>query len=112
MIFALLASGFRFFIKLKGNLDFSYIAVVLFSSYVSALVNLNWGLGFLASFGLALLFAMPFTLLVLALSERLNAFYFSIGTMTLYMLVYQLAYNLDGITGGAFGLSGIKRILI
>lgn len=112
IIFALLASGFKFFIKLKGNFDFSYLGIVLFTSYISALTNIHLNFGILLSFFVSFLSSLPFTLLILALSERLNAFYFSIGTMTFYMLIYQLAYNLDGISWGALGISGIKRFFI
>jgi branched-chain amino acid transport system permease protein len=37
--------------------------------------------------------------------------YFMIGTFALYILVYQLAYNMETVTGGALGLSGISRTL-
>jgi ABC-type branched-subunit amino acid transport system permease subunit len=112
VIFTFLASGFKLFISLKGNLDFSYLAIVIFSSYGCALLNLHFGLGMLSSFVISFLLSLIFTFLVLFLSKRLNEVYFMIGTFTLYMLTYQLAYNLQGITGGALGLGGIQRILV
>ncbi|MCX6824982.1 MAG: branched-chain amino acid ABC transporter permease [candidate division SR1 bacterium] len=112
IIFTVIASGFKFFIKLKGGLDFSYIAIIMFASYIGALININLGIGILGCIGISFLAAIPFTFLILFLSSKLNDVYFTIGTFALYMLVYQLAYNLEGVTGGALGLSGISRNLI
>ncbi|MDR0369434.1 MAG: hypothetical protein LBH96_02640 [Candidatus Peribacteria bacterium] len=42
IIFTFLASGFKLFINLKGNLDFSYMAIVIFASYSCALLNLHY----------------------------------------------------------------------
>ncbi|MFZ2150524.1 MAG: branched-chain amino acid ABC transporter permease [Candidatus Absconditicoccaceae bacterium] len=112
IIFAILTSGFRFFIKLRGTIDFSYLAIVIFASYSSALLNIHFGLGILVSIILSFALSILFTFLVLFLSSKLNDVYFSIGTLALYILAYQLAYNMEGITGGALGLSGISRNLI
>jgi branched-chain amino acid transport system permease protein len=111
VIFTFLASGFKLFINLKGNLDFSYMAIVIFSSYVCALLNLHFGFGMLASVAVSFFFSLVFTFFVLFLSGKLNEMYFMMGTFALYVLVYQLAFNREGVTGGALGLSGIQRML-
>jgi len=41
IIFTVIASGFKFFIKIKGGLDFSYIAIIMFASYIGALANIH-----------------------------------------------------------------------
>jgi branched-chain amino acid transport system permease protein len=112
IIFAILTSGFRFFIKLRWTIDFSYLAIVIFASYTSALLNIHFWLGILASILLSFAVSLLFTFLILFLSSKLNDVYFSIGTLALYILAYQLAYNLEGITGWALGLSWISRNLI
>jgi branched-chain amino acid transport system permease protein len=66
----------------------------------------------LSSFAISFFLSLVFTFLVLILSGKLNEMYFMIGTFTLYMLVYQLAYNLEPLTGGALGLGGIQRVLV
>jgi len=98
IIFTIIASGFKFFIKLKGSLDFSYIAILIFASYAGALVNIYREIGLLGSVGISFLAAIPFTFLILFLSSKLNDIYFTIGSFALYMLSYQLAYNLEPIT--------------
>ncbi len=112
IIFAILTSGFRFFIKLRWTIDFSYLAIVIFASYASALFNINFWLGILASILLSFGLSILFTFLVLFLSSKLNDVYFSIGTFALYILAYQLAYNMENITWWALGLSWISRNLI
>lgn len=112
IIFAILTSWFRFFIKLRWTIDFSYLAIVIFASYTSALLNINFWLGILASIFLSFGLSILFTFLVLFLSSKLNDVYFSIWTLALYILAYQLAYNMEGITWWALGLSWISRNLI
>lgn len=112
IIFAILASGFKFFVKLKGTLDFSYLAIVIFGAYAGSLFNSEFGLWILASMLLAFLISMLFTLFILYLSSKLDDVYFSIGTLALYILCYQLAFNLDNITWWALGLSGMGRNVI
>jgi branched-chain amino acid transport system permease protein len=112
IIFALLASGFKFFIKLKWNLDFSYMAIVIFSSYLSALLNINFGIWIIMAIVISFLVSIGFTFFVLFLSKRLNDVYFTIGTLSLYVLVYQLAYNMESITWWALWLSLTNRNLI
>lgn len=110
-IFWLLASWFRFFIKLKWNCDFSYLAIVIFSSYVCAILNTRFWFWFLSSLWISIVLNIPFTIIIFLLSKRLNEFYFSIWTMTLYILVYQLAYNLK-ITNWAFWISWITKNVV
>jgi len=112
IIFAILTSGFRFFIKLRWTIDFSYLAIVIFASYTSALLNINFWFWIIASILISFLLSILFTFLVLFLSSKLNDVYFSIGTLALYILAYQLAYNMGSITWWALGLSWISRNLI
>ena len=112
LIFSILSCWFRFFIKIKWNCDYSYIAIVMFSSYISAILNTKFWISMFGTFWISLLCTIPFALLVFLLSKRLNDFYFSIGTLSFYILIYQLAYNTEFLTNWAYGVSNIKRFLI
>lgn len=112
IIFTLLASGFKFFIKLKWNLDFSYMAIIIFSSYLSALLNIHFEIWIILAIIISFFISIGFTFFVLFLSKRLNDVYFTIGTLSLYVLIYQLAYNMESITWWALGLSWINRNLL
>jgi ABC-type branched-subunit amino acid transport system permease subunit len=98
-IFAILAAGAKFFLKLRGTLDFSYLAIVIFATYIGALLNIERGWSILAAMSGAFVMSLLFTFFVLYLSGKLDDIYFSIGTLALYILCYQLAYNLESVTG-------------
>ncbi len=112
LIFALLASGFKTFLKLKGDLDFSYMAIVLFASYASTLLSLKLWLGWIPAMMVSFLMSFPFTLLILYLSNKLDGVYFTLGTLTIYIFFYQFAYNAEWLTGGALGLNNMSSILL
>lgn len=111
IIFYIIATWFKFFLKLRTSIDFSYLAIVLFGSYASAWMNMHFGMGVVSTIFVSRLLCIPFTLLVIFLSKRLNGVYFIVGTLALYMFFFQLAINWEWLTGGAFGLSGITRVL-
>ena len=112
IIFYILSAGFKFFIKLKGTLDFSYFAIIIFSAYLWALLNIHRWIWILWAIALSFVCSVLFTLLVLFLSSKLDEVYFIIWTFTLYILLYQLAMNMDNITGWALGLSGMAQYVI
>ena len=88
------------------------MAIVIFSSYLSALLNINFGIWIIMAIVISFLVSIGFTFFVLFLSKRLNDVYFTIGTLSLYVLVYQLAYNMESITWWALWLSLTNRNLI
>lgn len=105
VIYYLLGTGQKFFITLKWTIDFSYLGIVIFWAYSAVLLSNQRGWNMLAAMGGAFVLSLLFTWLVLYLSGRLDEAYFAIGTLALYMLSYQLAINLEPVTGGTFGLS-------
>jgi len=111
IIFYIIATWFKFFLKLRLTIDFSYLAIVLFGSYASALLNMHYGLGIISTMLISWAITIPFTLLIIFLSKRLSWVYFIVGTLSLYMFFFQLAINWESLTWWAFWLSGIRRIL-
>lgn len=105
IIFFVICSGFKFFLKIWSTLDFSYLGIVIFSAYFWFYLNIHlwWGLlwGIISSF----IAAMPFMWLLLYISTRLQWVYFLIGTLSVYMLMVNFAANLEPITWGVFGIS-------
>ncbi len=86
------------YLKLRGSLDFSYLGIVIFGSYAGVLAHMHRDFSMLSAFGFAFVLSLFFTIFVLYLSEKLEGLYFTIGTLTLYMLFYQAAFNLESIT--------------
>jgi len=112
IIFYILSAGFKFFLKLRLNIDFSYIWIILFASYVTAILNVTYGVGMIFSSIIARFGSIGFTIIILYLSKRLSHIYFVVGTLALYMFMFELALNWKSVTGGSLGISGISRILI
>ncbi len=110
-IFYIIATWFKFFLKLRLSIDFSYLAIVLFWSYASVLLNMHGEMGMLASMLWARLITLPFTVLIIYLTKRLNGIYFIVGTLALYMFFFQVWLNRESLTWWVFWLSGMKRIL-
>jgi len=111
LIFSILATWFRFFLKIKWNCDYSYIAIVIFASYICAILNTKYWIWMVWTFFITLICSIPFTILVYLLSKKLNDFYFSIWTLSFYILIYQFAYNTERLTNWAYGIANIKRNL-
>lgn len=112
LIYYVISAWFKFFLKLKGNLDLSYLAILIFWAYLGAILNIQFGIGILGAICISFVASLGFTLLVLYLSKRLDEVYFTLGTLALYILVFQLALNMDGITWWPLGLSGMTQNII
>ena len=111
LIFYLLTAGGKFYVKFRGSVDFSYLAIVIFGAYAGTLLNIHRWRDMISAMWWAFVLSLFFTFFVLYLSAKLEGLYFTIGTLAFYMLLYQMAFNLDWITNGAFGLSGMTRTL-
>lgn len=109
LIMGLLALWFKFFLKLKATLDFSYIWIVIVAAYSSSLAQLHrwrtwpWATLF------AIFLSLFFSILIVRLASKLSEIYFAIGSLAIYMLCFQLSQNLESLTGGVLGLSGLPR---
>lgn len=112
IIFYIIASWFKFFLKLKWNLDISYLAIVIFGAYIWAILNIELGIWMIGAMSIAFLASLWFTFLVLYLSKRLDEVYFTLWTFALYILIFQLALNLEWITWGALWLSWMTQNIL
>lgn len=112
IIFYIISAWFKFFLKLKGNLDLSYLAIIIFGSYLGAILNIELGIWMIAAISIAFLASLWFTFFVLFLSKKLDEVYFTLWTFALYILVFQLAINLEWITWGALWLSWMTQNIL
>lgn len=111
IIFYILASGQKLFLKIKGTLDFSYLATVIFATYAAVLFHIHFWADLFTSIWWAYLVSLVCTLFVLFLSSKLSDIYFAIGTLALYMISIQVVYNTDWLTWWAQWLSGFSRMV-
>ncbi len=104
-IFFVISTGFKFFLKIKSTLDLSYMAIIIFSTYVWFYLNINFEFGIIFSVIASFLFSIPITFLVLFLSSRLDDIYFIIWTFSIYLIFVEFARNFESITWGVFWIS-------
>ena len=112
IIFFVICSGFKFFLKIASILDFSYIGVVIFAAYFWFYLNIEYGFGLLWCILLSFLASIPILLFLLYVSSKLEGVYFLIGTLAIYMLILKMATGLESITWGVFGLSIASQHII
>jgi branched-chain amino acid transport system permease protein len=112
VIFYIFSTGFKFFLQLKWTLDFSYMAIIIFWSYCGSLLNIHFGTSILTSVFLTFFVSIFFTLFILFLSSKLDTVYFAMWTFAIYILFYQLALNMEFVTGGTFWLTGMSQEII
>jgi len=105
IIFFVICSGFKFFLKIWSTLDFSYLGIVIFAAYFWFYLNIHYEFWLLLSIVFSFLSCIPFMALLLYISTRLRWIYFLIGTLSVYMLMVNLAANLEAFTGWVFGIS-------
>lgn len=105
IIFFIMSVGFKFFLKICSTLDLSYLGILIFTSYAGFYLNIHYWFGFIVSTLIAFISSIPLTIFLLYLSTRLEWLYFIIGTLTVYMLMLQIAFNAENITGWIFGIS-------
>jgi branched-chain amino acid transport system permease protein len=111
LCWGLFAVAFDLLLGHAGLLSFGHAAFWGSSAYVTGLIALHSGLPFYVAVlggavGAALL-ALPIGLLAV----RRSGIYFAMVTLAFAQMVYYLANQWDGVTGGENGLQGIPRNL-
>jgi len=106
-IMALMALGLNINIGYAGLADFGYIAYYAIGAYASALFSIRLGLDFWIALPLAGLVAGILSLLVSFPALRVKGHYLALVTLGFAFIVLQLITNLEWLTGGTQGLSGI-----
>lgn len=108
-IMALMGLGLNVNIGYAGLADFGYIAYFAIGAYVSAVFNVKFGLNFWLCVPLAGIITAVLSLLVSLPALRVKGHYLALVTLGFAFIVIQLITNLENITGGAQGISGIAQ---
>jgi len=106
---ALFAISVDLLLGYTGLLSFGHAAFWGSSSYVTGLIAIHWGVPFpLAILG-GVLFAMVIAVPIGYLSVRRTGIYFAMVTLAFAQMVYFVANQLSGLTGGENGLQAIPK---
>lgn len=108
-IFATAALGLQLMVGLAGQLSLGHAAFLGIGAYVSILVQMRLGLGYVPAAILGTV-AAGLAGLLMAQLVRLSGVYFKIATFGFGVIVYQVLSNWSEVTGGHTGLIGIPAI--
>lgn len=109
LIYVMLGLGLNVQVGLAGLLDLGYVGFYAVGAYSYALLNQYFGFGFWEALPLAGLLAAGFGFLLGFPVLRLRGDYLAIVTLGFGEVIRILLNNLNSITGGPNGISGIPK---
>lgn len=106
LIYGTLAVGYNLLFGYTGLLSFGHAAFFGTGAYVTGIAIGQFGLPWFAAMALGVLAGGTLAVIIGALSIRTRGIYFSMVTLALAQLVYYVALQASGWTGGENGLRG------
>lgn len=108
LIYGLYAVGFNLLFGYTGLLSFGHAAFFGGGAYLCGIAIVRFGLPWLPALLASLLLSTLSAVILGILSIRSRGVYFSMVTLALGQMVYYLAYQATGWTGGENGLRGVN----
>lgn len=108
-IYLILAQGFNVPFGIGRLFNLAHVAVYAVGAYVTALFSTELGIGFWSCVYSSMAIAGLFSLLIGAISLKLEDDYFAIGTIAFSSVVTALLINWKSLTRGVLGIPGIPR---
>ncbi|MGI5920965.1 MAG: branched-chain amino acid ABC transporter permease [Syntrophomonadaceae bacterium] len=106
-LYVMMALGLNVMVGNAGLTCLGYAAFYAIGAYSYGLLSIHYGLSFWLCLPLSALIVMAFSLLLGLPALRVKGHYLALITIAFGLVVYQLAVNLEKITGGANGLMNI-----
>ena len=106
-VFAILVIGYQFIFGYVGELSLSQGAFFGFSAYVTGILAVKAGMSFPATFTLSIAGSVVLAALISIPVLRLASHYFALATLGIGQVLLLLAIDMQSVTGGAIGLSGV-----
>jgi len=112
LIYILLAQSLGLAAGYSGLISLAHAGFYGIGAYTSALLTTNFGLPFLITLPLAMLFCGITAIIVSTISLRTVADYFIIITLGIQVVVFSIMNNWQSLTRGPLGIPGIPSIKI
>ena len=112
LIYILLAQSLGLAAGYSGLISLAHAGFYGIGAYTSALLTVNFGLPFLITLPLAMLFCGITAIIVSTISLRTVDDYFIIITLGIQIVVFSIMNNLQSLTRGPLGIPGIPSIEI
>jgi branched-chain amino acid transport system permease protein len=107
-IYLIFALSLNLVLGYTGLLSLGHVAFSGLGAYTSAILTIN-GVPFLFAIILAGIVPAIFGYLLVLATKKLRGDYLGLATLGFGFVIYSLFLNLDSITGGALGISGIPK---
>ncbi len=112
LIYILLAQSLSLAAGYSGLISLAHAGFYGVGAYTSALLTVNYGLPFLITLPIAMLFCGITAIIVSTISLRTVDDYFIIITLGIQVVVFSIMNNWQSLTGGPLGIQGIPSIEI
>lgn len=106
-LYLILALSLNLLVGYAGLVSLCHAAFYGVGAYATALLMRNLGWSLAPAVATAVIVTMLLGLIVALPSLRLRGDYFVVATLACQTITYRALYNLDHVTGGARGLTGI-----
>ncbi len=107
LIYGLYATGFNLLFGFTGMLSFGHAAFLGAGAYGTGIALAKFGVGWFGALAAGVVISGVLALVIGALSIRSRVIYFSMVTLAFAQLVYYVALQASGWTGGENGLRGL-----
>lgn len=111
-LYIMLAQSFNLTFGLGRLFNLAHIANYAIGAYTTALLAVQYEMGFFTCITMSFIFSSFFSLLIGAIAIRLTKDYFAIGSMAFSALVLAVIINWKDLTRGVLGIPGIPRPVI
>jgi len=111
-IYLIIAMSLNLLMGYAGLLQIAHAAYYGIGAYTTALLMVNFGLGFLPSLFASALVSGILSLLISLPAWRFKGDYFVMLSLAVQVALYSLMYNWTGLTNGPFGITGISKPVI
>jgi len=108
-IYIILALSLNLLVGYTGLLSLCHAALYGIGAYITTLLLIHTGLGFLPSLLMAMVGTALISLIVSIPSTRLYGDYFVLATLGFQIIIFAVLYNWISVTRGPYGIPGIPR---
>lgn len=109
-IYAILCTGLNLFMGQTGQISFGHNAFAALGCYGSAILTTTYGWPTVLALGVSALLASLAAVAIGLPTLRLRGHYLAMATLALGLIVYELSVQLESLTAGFLGISGIPAL--
>jgi branched-chain amino acid transport system permease protein len=110
LIYTVFVTGLNLFMGYAGQVTFGHTAFAALSGYSSAVLTSSYGWQPLYALVAGMALVLGFALLIGYPTLRLKGHYLAMATLAIGLIVYEIAVQWQGVTGGYMGISAIPPL--